>query len=308
MAIRAGDPHAPAVWLVDGSATFLGSGFYVGPGLVVTCAHVVHDRWPVTVHGALGAEEALSATLSPPRPAGPEKYYPAPDLAVLCTPARGGRPVAVLATEEAPLGTQLSAYGFTTATASPGVQPDSALLTVEGPSGTFVRLANGWIHKGLSGSMLLEPGSGHVVGVVKATEDDDAPVGGWMIPLGQLRGVVDIPPAPPSTPSRLVGGRRQWVERLYQIPELDGEQARHALVRWINEKLPVERGIRPRGDSHALLHLNEIVGACLDNLDPCAALGALVEAVRQLAGGHQAVAELTVLLNRSCGGGADDTA
>ncbi|MEU8580231.1 trypsin-like peptidase domain-containing protein [Streptomyces abikoensis] len=308
MVIRGGAPHGPAVWLADDSATFLGSGFYAGPGLVVTCAHVVHDRWPITVHGTLGAEEALSVTLSPPRPTGPEKYYPAPDLAVLRTPAREGRPVAVLATAEVPIGTRLSAYGFTTATASPGVQPDSARLTVEGPSGGFVRLSNGWIRKGLSGSMLLEPGSGHVAGVVKGTEDDDDPVGGWMIPLGQLRRVVDASPVSPSAPPRPVAGRQEWTELLNRLGEFDGEQARHALVRWINEKLPDGHGIRPRGDSHALLHLNEIVGACLDNLDPCAALGALVEAARQLAGGHRAVDELTALLNRSCGGGADDAA
>ncbi|MEV7028497.1 hypothetical protein, partial [Kitasatospora sp. NPDC093558] len=76
MVLRAGGPHDPAVWLADGTTTFLGSGFFVAPGLVVTCAHVVHavhagqGRRPITVHGVLGAEEVLSAELWPPdRPA-----------------------------------------------------------------------------------------------------------------------------------------------------------------------------------------------------------------------------------------------
>ncbi|MFC8451386.1 trypsin-like peptidase domain-containing protein [Kitasatospora sp. NPDC057223] len=303
MVTGAGAPHDAAVWLSDAATAFLGSGFYVGPGLVVTCAHVVHGHWPVTVHGVSGTDEALSAALWPPsRPAG-AAYYPAPDLAVLRTPVREGQPVAVLAAAEAPAGTQLSAYGFTTATASDGVQPDSARLTVVGPAGAFVRLASGWIRKGLSGSMLLEPEGGRVVGVVKGTEDDRDPVGGWMTPLGGLRSVVDLPSEPSAGPARPTAGRQEWADLLDRIPVLDEERVRHDLVRRINDALPPDRGIRPRADSLAVLHLEQIAGACLDNLDPCAALGALVGAVRRLAGGHRAVGELTVMLDGSCGGG-----
>ncbi|MER7753805.1 trypsin-like peptidase domain-containing protein [Kitasatospora sp. NPDC097643] len=314
MVNRTGDPHEPAVWLADGTGNFLGSGFYLGPDVVVTCAHVVHGRWPVTVHGALGAEQARSVELWPADRSPDAAYYPAPDLAVLRTAGRADRPVAVLGAAEAPAGTQLSAHGFTTVTATDGVQPDSARLTVVGPSGEFVRLASGWIRKGLSGSMLLDPGSGRVVGVVKGTEDDGDPVGGWMTPLGPLRQVLGLPaepsaPAgPPVAPPRPPAGRQEWADLLERIPVLDDERVRHDLVRRINEALPPDGGIRPRADSIALLHLEQIAGACLDNRDPGKALGALVAAVRRLAGGHQAVRELTVLLDASSGGGCDDAA
>ncbi|MFD7902505.1 trypsin-like peptidase domain-containing protein [Kitasatospora sp. NPDC059747] len=304
MVLRAGGPHDPAVWLADGATTFLGSGFFVAPGLVVTCAHVVHGRRPVTVHGALGAEEVLSVDLWPPdRPAG-SAYYPAPDLAVLRTPVREGRPVAVLAATEAPAGTELSAHGFTTATPADGVQPDTARLTVAGLSGGFVRLVNGWIRKGLSGSMVVAPGSGQVVGVVKGTEDDGDPVGGWMTPVGQLRALLDLPTATASPAAAYrMAGRQEWADALFRIPALDDERVRHDLVRRINDTLPAEQGIRPRGDSLALPHLELIAGACLDNLAPCDALRALVAAVRRLAGGHRAVGDLELLLATSCGGG-----
>ncbi|MFF2041956.1 trypsin-like peptidase domain-containing protein [Kitasatospora sp. NPDC058170] len=318
MVDRGGAPHGPAVWLSDAAMTFLGSGFYAGPGLVVTCAHVVYGRGPVAVHGALGAQQALSVTRWPADPPAGAAYYPAPDLAVLRTAVHGEQPVAVLAAAEAPVGAELSAHGFTTVTATDGVQPDSARLTVVGPSGEFVRLASGWIRKGLSGSMLIDPGDRRVVGVVKGTEDDGDPVGGWMTPLGLLRQVVDLPseppPAPPHSvrphpapphpaPPRPSAGRQEWADTLHRIPALDEERVRHDLVRRINDALPPEGGIRPRADSLALPHLEQIAGACLDNLDPCAALGALVAAMRRLAGGHRAVGELEIMLDGCCGGG-----
>ncbi|MEV7026917.1 hypothetical protein AB0O00_32885, partial [Kitasatospora sp. NPDC093558] len=234
----------------------------------------------------------------PDRPAGSDQH-PAPDLAVLRTHVGEGRPVAALASDEAPAGTELSAHGFTTATPAAGVQPDTARLTVAGPSGGFVRLVEGWIRKGLSGSMVVDPGSGLVVGVVKGTEDDGDPVGGWMTPVGQLRALLDVPAAA----ARPAVGREEWADALFRIPALDDVQNRHDLVRRINAVLPADQGIRPRGDSLTLPHLEQIAGACLDNLAPCAALRALVAAVRRLAGGHRAVGDLDALLAASCGGG-----
>ncbi|MFB6893642.1 trypsin-like peptidase domain-containing protein [Kitasatospora sp. NPDC056327] len=319
-----GSPHAPAVWLSDDDAPFLGSGFHVGPDLVVTCAHVVHGRGPVTVHGALGAEAARTVLIVPADPPDGAAFHPAPDLAVLRTAWRADRPVAVLGTAEAAPGSELSAHGFSTVTATDGVQPDSARLTVVGPSGGFVRLGNGWVRKGLSGSMLLGAG-GRVVGVVKGTEDHHEPVGGWMTPLGRLRQVLDLagwaaPASPPARPAATgaagatgpaatrAAGRRQWADALARIPVLDEERVRHGLVQSINEELPADQGIRVPGDSLAVLHLERIAGACLDNRDPCTALGALVAAVRRLAGGHRAVGELTTLLAVDCGGGSDEAA
>src|SRR5688500_17704472 len=68
---------------VERSGRFEGSGFWVAPGELLTCAHVVHGGEPITVRVGkeVLAAEPVSQLLAPGDPAA--RFYPQPDVALL---------------------------------------------------------------------------------------------------------------------------------------------------------------------------------------------------------------------------------
>ena len=74
---------ASCVVAVERDGRFEGTGFWVAPGELLTCAHVVHGGKPITV--TVGSvqlpAEPVSPLLAPDDPAA--RFYPQPDVALL---------------------------------------------------------------------------------------------------------------------------------------------------------------------------------------------------------------------------------
>ncbi|QKW19228.1 hypothetical protein HUT16_09255 [Kitasatospora sp. NA04385] len=85
-------PDSAAVRFSDPAGTFLGSGFHLGAGLLVSCAHVVHGHPELTVRHGAAAHPVRTARLFPPDPAPGAAAYPPPDLALLTAPGLAGAP------------------------------------------------------------------------------------------------------------------------------------------------------------------------------------------------------------------------
>ncbi|MFJ3214590.1 trypsin-like peptidase domain-containing protein [Kitasatospora sp. NPDC086801] len=166
-----------------------GTGFLVSPDTVLTCAHVVQsDPNPaVTVHGRTLRAEVVARE---PRqdPAG--GIYAYPDLAVLRLPEPLDTAGVWLADQVPPGGSDVIVHGFSDATLDIGTNRDTLYLSVvgrSGESGHFVRLKSDQVVQGFSGSLVLDPATGRVCGVLKTSRDETAVLGGWMVPVDAVR-------------------------------------------------------------------------------------------------------------------------
>ncbi|WP_406165100.1 serine protease [Streptomyces canus] len=178
--------------LVEGATE--GTGFFVAPGFVVSCAHVagveagVHTRvrWndqdyeAVVVAASADAADRTSA------------LYAFPDLAILeLLDPPDGHPCVWLDMARPPQGTELTAVGFTDTLQACAAAPRRVRLTAGGrtaqASGQLVELVDGEINPGLSGGPVLNHASAGVCAVVKATRLEDTTMGGFAVPLDALR-------------------------------------------------------------------------------------------------------------------------
>lgn len=236
-----------AVQLTAGDA-FIGSGFFVAPGQVLTCAHVVspHPAGSVRVLFA-GAElaERCRTLLPPERGGGPT--YALPDLALLTVDPPPGQPSVWLAAGPPATETKVLALGFSAETPGQGVQPTPALLTAVGPSGSFVRLKDDVLRAGMSGSLALDLDTHQVCGVVKASQDRHQSLGGWIVPVNVIR--MHLPNLiagnsaahPPGTPWRdLVEGAEPPLDLVDGAGPLTERELRD-LRREVNDALAAKR-------------------------------------------------------------------
>jgi tetratricopeptide (TPR) repeat protein len=168
---------------VDGPV--LGSGFFVAPGWVLTCAHVVRDAAKVA---AGGARCEVVARSSPP--AGASALWPFPDLALLRATSKANHPCAPLYAGDPAGGVECHAWGY--ARREQGVDPagSPASFGFEGVEADgFLRLKAGQASPGLSGAPLVCPVRRAVVGVVTATRDAGSDLGGWATPASALTAI-----------------------------------------------------------------------------------------------------------------------
>ena len=155
-----------------------GTGFFVAPGLILTCAHVVETAQttgaPVGLYWQNQKYQAqIIAYLA----------RPYPDLALLRLDQQT-HPCVYLQTDMA-LGDTLYSYGYT------DEQPagDSAMFEYEGPTNEaqpLLKLKAGQARPGLSGAPLLNQRTGGVCGVVKSSRDRGSDLGGRAIPTTLL--------------------------------------------------------------------------------------------------------------------------
>lgn len=201
---RAGQGYDP-MGAAGGVAGFLGSGCFVAPNWVLTCAHVVsrqeggrvdivHEGEPGGAVSTVAGEVAAVLPPSAPGSAPGDGNWPAPDLALvrLLEPLDHEcvylteRPAMVHAEEHAPLlyagwhdaGGRLSRVGGT--------------LTVQGNLGwgaaeEQLRLGGDIVPDGASGGPVVDPRRGAVIGIVKSRLT--AGEGGTSVGVEQLRGV-----------------------------------------------------------------------------------------------------------------------
>lgn len=200
----------PSGYAQDGpGGDFLGSGFFVAPSWVLTCAHVAtrgeggmvsvwfkEDRYSTELTEVPGKVVAAMPDARPPGAAG----WPAPDLALI----QLQRPVdhtCVYVTErsEAMLRSrEIHCVGWAPGQGG-GLQNRSGVCVVKGAYGAsgdaeqVVRLDGDWVELGMSGGPLVDLVRGEVVGVIKSRLDSHQ--GGTAVGIERLR-TLKVPTAP----------------------------------------------------------------------------------------------------------------
>ncbi|MGW4812309.1 VMAP-C domain-containing protein [Kitasatospora cineracea] len=173
---------------VDGRTD--GSGFFVAPGFVLSCAHVAGGTAGASARvgyeGGVYSATVLAAAPDAASAAG-QPLYPFPDLALLELDAPPpGHPCVWLDPEAPPSGTRVTATGFTR-----DLGPRTAVLEAGGRTGppgrAMLELVVGEVNPGLSGGPVLSHRSGGVAAVVKATRQEDSAMGGYGVPVSALR-------------------------------------------------------------------------------------------------------------------------
>jgi hypothetical protein len=150
-----------------------GTGFFVAPGWVLTCAHVIV--------GEQGDSKSIHVTWK-------GKVYPAhvldtrdvnfPDIALLKV-AISNHPCVLLAGSAEPF-SKLYSYGF------PDIEAQGASTTFEcegwvGEKNKQLRLKEGQVRPGMSGSPVMNLKTGSVCGIVDSTRDRSSDLGGVAI-------------------------------------------------------------------------------------------------------------------------------
>jgi hypothetical protein len=180
---------------IDRGEEFSGNGFFVAPGEILTCAHVVEgetltvsrDDWVSPVEVVASAPPLVAGSL----PAG----FPFPDIALLRVPdAPDGHPCVLLSAAMPATGADADVFmlsGFSLlATHQRGVEQTATRVVFEGTVGeaAVIKLREGQIPSGFSGCPALNTRTGSVCGVVDSTRDKKSDLGGFAIPISVVAG------------------------------------------------------------------------------------------------------------------------
>ena len=155
-----------------------GSGFFVAPGLILTCAHVIKDGKPDTKVQIRWQKQEMFAETTIAN----AKVMP-PDLALLkFTPPPDADLPCVYLDETLESGNELYFFGYPDQDFPNGCP---VTLNCEGFTGDDPPLAKfkwGQVRPGMSGSPLLNCRTGKVCGIVKFTRNRTTDLGGGAIP------------------------------------------------------------------------------------------------------------------------------
>lgn len=166
------------VRLVIDSGREVGTGFFVAPGLLLTCAHVLNGA--ADGSGTIEVEwdgQKSSAALEQIT----DKTYP--DLALLKTSAITNHPCVYLSPEVS-LDDQLYTYGYPKAY----IHGDPLTFKYISPTGapqTLLTFSLGNLRPGFSGGPLLNLRTGAVCGITKRTAGENTLLGGRGVPIIQ---------------------------------------------------------------------------------------------------------------------------
>ncbi|MGW1593671.1 VMAP-C domain-containing protein [Streptomyces sp. NPDC002343] len=192
----------------DGYATdrdaYWGSGFFIAPGWLVTCAHVVGKGGAAVCRGdgalsvtwqertADGAWEPRGGTGTAaavvPRPAAggpPRDPWPFPDLALVRVTGADDVRCLWLGDREAGPGTPLGLYGWSVQTGELGIRHGTGELA--GSDARALLLAGSLPIGGLSGGPVLDLRHGSVIGVIKGRRREE----GVAVPVTALYELLD---------------------------------------------------------------------------------------------------------------------
>ncbi|WP_426502472.1 tetratricopeptide repeat protein [Dactylosporangium sp. McL0621] len=172
------------IFAVFSGERFAGTGFFVGPGLGLTCAHVVSGSGPLRIRYRDADLPAVVVSVHPPQP-GDRRLYPLPDLAFLEIDAGPAHPTVLLSPRSPQPGGRLYSLGFAISDAPGGDGPrlEGLLVEVAGPAGEAVRVRGDQIVPGLSGSPMLDLDEGRVCAVLKTSRNVREVHGGWAVPV-----------------------------------------------------------------------------------------------------------------------------
>ena len=177
-----------------------GAGFFVAPGIVVTCVHVIGDSTALKVRWERDGQPALEVPVSGqvavlvdrgrPIPALDRDY---PDIAVLEVHGLNGHPCVDIDPEWPGREDSFLVFGYPKEGGA--VQLTPARLTYRGAHGTqptaYLDLASDTIKPGMSGAAVLNLRSGAVCGVVVASKHPAFPEGALAVPWSAI--TADLP-------------------------------------------------------------------------------------------------------------------
>ncbi|MEV6845358.1 trypsin-like peptidase domain-containing protein [Actinoplanes sp. NPDC051411] len=155
------------------SKRLAGTGFFVAPNIVVTCAHVVDSRsGSVTVRWQGQPIKARVLERVPDSPGRKGETYRFPDLAFIGLKERIDHPTAdlqsLLLRRGAHKGLDLVALAFNRDAPVPDAAPDPVQMHVQGPSDTWVKATpDSGVVPGMSGAPIVDRTSGRVCGILK---------------------------------------------------------------------------------------------------------------------------------------------
>lgn len=149
-----------------------GTGFFVAPDLVLTCAHVVERAQNV---GKAASIQVLWKGQSYPASISASSATDFPDLALLSV-AIPNHPCVLLAGSAEPRD-ELYTFGY------PASEPNGASTTFSsegwlGQNYDVLRLKEGQVSSGMSGSPVLNEKIGSICGIIEATRDPRSTLGG----------------------------------------------------------------------------------------------------------------------------------
>lgn len=170
-----------------------GTGFFVGPGVVLTCCHVLGNNpargMSVKVAHHIGGQlREVDGTVELALGALVEGFL-YPDIALITIPSMGGPCVLLDASDETSMhpGDKLYAFGF------PTHGGDSLYATYEGPFNAIgepdhelEKFTLTRVVEGFSGSPVLNIRTGFVCGMVKRTRDNQSLLGGYAVKLATV--------------------------------------------------------------------------------------------------------------------------
>lgn len=161
-------PSDPVVQIWSADGDFRGSGFFLAPRIVVTCAHVV-ERDEQVVIGWSGPDLDGTVLVRDPIDREGGKYYPPPDIAFIGVDVQDN-PTAYL--EPSPLGRdvdRLFIEGFSTMNPTGAVALERRVVPLIGESGNYRLLSDAHIVPGMSGSPVVEfEGAENIRGMLKS--------------------------------------------------------------------------------------------------------------------------------------------
>ncbi|WP_461019702.1 VMAP-C domain-containing protein [Streptomyces daliensis] len=194
---RAGDGY-------DGrSAAFWGSGFFVAPEWVLTCAHVVAKGagavWRgervigvTTADGVTHTGELAFGLPAPADPEGPPAHWPLPDVALIRVPGATDPDCLWLSDRSSLTPAEIGLYGWTSAPGGGQVYLGGTGMASGGSGGPLV-LRGGFLPPGCSGGPVVDLARGAVIGLSKGQAKAQGG-SGLAVPATSLRALCDEGP------------------------------------------------------------------------------------------------------------------
>jgi hypothetical protein len=167
-----------------------GTGFFIAPGWIITCAHVVKGvsstvdiLWRNIKNNEV-EEKALIAEVK-------LTFAESSDIAFLKLTTDDKHPCVYIDPNHPQTDDLLYTFGYPAGFAEDYSAGDSITTRYEGESvsknqGILLKLKQGQIKSGFSGSPLLNMRTGGVVGIVKATRDPGLDLGGRAVPISMI--------------------------------------------------------------------------------------------------------------------------
>ncbi|MBH1933609.1 trypsin-like peptidase domain-containing protein [Streptomyces sp. AV19] len=193
---------APGAGQDDGGGRFWGSGFFIAPGRVLTCAHVVAMGGGGVLEGGVAfdvtdwRERTLRGrvvlALPPPRPgARPPDRWPLPDLALVEVEDAADAECLWLSDRSAVVPAPVALYGWSRETGELGWRYGTGTAAGGDGSGGAMLLRGEIPVAGCSGGPVVDTGRGAVIGVSKGRGEGTA---GLAVPVTALRAVANERP------------------------------------------------------------------------------------------------------------------